>query len=244
METIIGIAVFILCMGIPFFVIYFLMPFRRNFRKGIFFLKQGRYEEALKYFNLCIEKYPDNYPSIYYRAFALLELKRYDEAERGIQKIISLKPAEAKGLFLQIELYDKTKEPSLLIQTADTILKLGNYNYQALVSRATGYMEMEKYDLALEDLDSAIKVEPSNALGYNHRGLAYARLGEFGKSFEDFEASEKLDADNPYLYLHKGIAYYLKGEYDKAKPSLEKAAEMDEYLSDEAQSYLDKITNQ
>ena len=244
METIIGIAIFVLCMGIPFFVLYFLMPFRRNFRKGISSLKQERYEEALKYFNLCIEKYPENYPSIYYRACALLELKRYEEAERDIRKIITLKPAEAKGLFLQIELYDKTKEPSLLIQTADAILKLGNYNYQALVSRAAGYMDMEKYDLAIEDLDNTIRMEPDNALGYNHRGLTYAHLGEFGKAFEDFEISEKLDPGNPHLYLHKGIAYYLEGKYEKAKPNLEKAVEMDEYLKDEAQSYLDKITNE
>ncbi|WP_395476637.1 tetratricopeptide repeat protein [Rickettsia endosymbiont of Pantilius tunicatus] len=63
-------------------------------KKGINYLDQGKYEEALKVFGMLLIVEPRNASLHYYRGNTLHKLKRYDEAIESFKAAIKLKPRE------------------------------------------------------------------------------------------------------------------------------------------------------
>lgn len=64
------------------------------FKKGINYLDQGKYEEALKIFGMLLIVEPRNASLHYYRGNTLHKLNRHDEAIESLKVAIELKPRE------------------------------------------------------------------------------------------------------------------------------------------------------
>ena len=64
------------------------------FKKGINYLDQGKYEEALKIFGVLLIVEPRNASLHYYKGNTFHKLKRYDEAIESFKVAIELKPRE------------------------------------------------------------------------------------------------------------------------------------------------------
>ena len=63
-------------------------------KKGINFLDQGKYEEALQIFEMLLMEEPRNATLHYYRGNTLHKLNRYEEALESFRAAIKLKPWE------------------------------------------------------------------------------------------------------------------------------------------------------
>jgi tetratricopeptide (TPR) repeat protein len=63
-------------------------------KKGINYLDQGKYEEALQIFGMLLIGEPRNASLHYYKGNTLHKLKRYEEAIESFKLAIKLKPAE------------------------------------------------------------------------------------------------------------------------------------------------------
>ncbi len=64
------------------------------FKKGIDYLDQGKYEEALQIFGMLLMGEPRNASLHYYKGNTLHKLKRYEEALASFKAAIKLKPWE------------------------------------------------------------------------------------------------------------------------------------------------------
>jgi tetratricopeptide (TPR) repeat protein len=163
-----------------------------------------------------------------YRASLLLAVGRYDEANRDLERALSLRPNYSDALALQtiIAVVQNDKERALNIgkqaTTADP------KSAAALI--ALSYAQQANFDLngALSSLQQAVQLQPENA-------LAWARLAELQLSVsrldEALEAAQKAVAIDPNLSRTQtilGFAYLIRADTGAAKTAFERAIELDQ----------------
>lgn len=92
---------------------------RASFEEGEFLFKEGKFEEAAKFFEKAAEEEPENIDSFLRLAEISLFSNRLDEAEKWLNKVFKLRPDEKKAKSLLAEVYyrqDDFKKASLLFR--------------------------------------------------------------------------------------------------------------------------------
>lgn len=126
------------------------------------------------------------------------------------------------------------------ITYANKVLKLDEFNYQALVTKARAYMEKENYKEAIKCLEYSVKFN-ENMFLVSRLGDCYNRLKKkdialyyYNKALEGNEQLQELDKEIVVdINLNIASIYYSKRKYDIAKNHYEKCLEVypnDDYV--------------
>ena len=69
------------------------MKIEEVFNQGAAFMKEGKFREAVKKFDIVIRQDPTLYNAWYNKAYALYNLKKFKQAYKAVQKAIQLSKA-------------------------------------------------------------------------------------------------------------------------------------------------------
>lgn len=132
---------------------------------------QGRYEEVVKLLTVCLHDRPDVVALYFYRAEALMHLKRYKEALRDYSAQVRLEPALTKPLELRAHCYLALKKRDKAIRDLSrlTLIQPDYSPAHALLSRLYrekgDLLESRKHELlAKKKKTGAAKVTISPAI--------------------------------------------------------------------------------
>ncbi len=175
----------------------FIEYFRKNYyqKKGQKLLMQGKPEKAYPYFEkaLILE---DSAANIYNMALTLLTMKRYDEAESYLQKILDNYPGNELATLTLAELYMQQREWDKAKELFSELVRLHpkNNNYKSYLQRLEDPEKRENYIKAKQLLNES------------------QRLLEAQKTKEALQVllqAERYDPDNPYIQNNIGSFYLM-----------------------------------
>ena len=160
--------------------------------------KQGRYEEALKWYRAAIAARPDLALAHAASGHVLFQLARYDAAIDAIERALELAP-------------DLPNAPSLLVMTAKAATRLGRHaeaaeHYarvaergpgfaQALFKQAVHHTQQKRYDQALEAFETVVKLLPDDPAAHSNLGAVLYHLGRTDEALASFDRALAINPD-------------------------------------------------
>ncbi|MGI8500145.1 MAG: tetratricopeptide repeat protein [Hassallia sp.] len=157
-------------------------------QQGDAFYAEGRYDEALKSYDLVIETQPDSYSAWVSRGWTLRKLERYEEAIFSYDKGLEIKPDQHIAWHGRGNALRKLQRYEEAIFSYNKALELQHDFHWSYHHKARCYALQGNHDLALESLQQAINLKVDK-----HRELA--------KTNSDFDA---LRQDHRFQQLIKG----------------------------------------
>lgn len=157
-----------------------------GFMKALQAVQEQKYDDIIP---LCTEELkncesetlPHKMEILLLRATFLLLLGKHDEAIKDFEDILSNNSAS-----------NATK-------------------VNALIKRATLYMQLEEPEKTFPDFELAVQIEPNCADIYHHRGQVQLLLGEIDKAKDDFDKAVNLNPNFGVVFIQKCYADYRYG---------------------------------
>src|SRR4030042_2161854 len=132
--------------------------------------KEGRWEEALEYYNNALKTDPS---SAYLKTQSSLMLLRTGKVADSIslaEEIIKTEPDYIPALMLLGELYNSQKRPEESIKMYEKVLKIQPDNQEASLFISTLYANQQEYEEAIEILEQLVKKYPDNIMAIYYLG--------------------------------------------------------------------------
>ena len=189
------------------------------FEEGNALYEQGKYDEAIAFYQSFLEKNPMAYQVRFNIGNCYREKNELDLAQQEFEAVLEKASAEAgpealkiqaKALAVIGELYvikddiEKARDffaKSLARSPQDEILA---YNVGEI------FFSNQKLDEALEYFNLAATIKPNWPDAYLKLGYVYLNKTEYDKAKESFNKFLELDPDNPQAQSVKGILDYLE----------------------------------
>ncbi len=161
------------------------------YEKGNYYLDEGNFVEAIKYFSKFIEIFPYEADSYFKRGLAKSILKDYRGAIQDYNKSVQLNPNYALSYHNRGGVKSKLEDYKGAIQDYNkAIEKNPNFSY-SYSSRGIAKSSLDDYHGAIEDYTKAIDIYPYDADSYFNRGLSKYKLGDkYGACLDWSKAGE------------------------------------------------------
>ena len=190
---------------------------------GIIYLKEKKFEEAIKLINKSIDLNNENHGAFNNAGICYANLNNNEESLRNYNRAIKLKPnfAEAyhnKGIVLQkIYFFEES------LKNYDEAIKL-NPNYaEAYNNRGVILKSLNRLEEAIESYNKAIKLKINYAEAYNNKGIALKTLGRFKEAIENYNKAIELNPDYIEAYNNLGFVFQFKKDFNNALLCFNKA---------------------
>jgi tetratricopeptide (TPR) repeat protein len=175
--------------------------------RGLHYLVQGKFEEAVKDFDAAIAIEPEDASTHEAKGVALLMLKNLDEAEAVLNEAIELSPQSALPYLHRGRVRAEKKDFKAAIEDFTKSLELNPDNVGALIYRARAHQLAGDKKQAREDLDTALKSRPGLTAALELRGVLAATSGDIQQATADFEQLLQVAPDNTELLTQLGVLY-------------------------------------
>jgi tetratricopeptide (TPR) repeat protein/tRNA A-37 threonylcarbamoyl transferase component Bud32 len=175
---------------------------------GRLLLEQKQYEAALARFDLALKGRPDLLLTERFKAEALLELQRKEEAAAALDRYLAAthEPAaevlQARGL-----LHAGKGQLAAAIDLYSAALRLNKKDTKTRGHRAWTYFENGANRLALADFEVCLGEQPNSADYLTGRASVRVRLGQLPEALDDAEAAEKQGPLADRLCYHLSCVY-------------------------------------
>jgi tetratricopeptide (TPR) repeat protein len=165
---------------------------------------EGKYEEALSYYEQAIALEPSKLPLAWAgKGVALNGLGRYEEALVAFDKAIALNPSYAKAYYQRGEALYGLKRYKDAITAYDTALAVNpQYGYYAYYGKAKSLAALGDYTAAIPLYEKALGLEPRYAEPWAMKGDALAATGDYQGAITAYEQSLSIEPN--YILAIKG----------------------------------------
>ena len=156
-----------------------------------------------------------------------LQAKRFEAAEKSIQKALELSPnAEDQeyALFVQGSIFERQKKYEQAEQTFKKVLSVDPLNSSA--SNYLGYMLADRgirLDESVKYIQKALELEPGNAAYLDSLGWAYFKMGRYDLAESPLEKAATKIQNDPTIHEHLGNLYLRQGKTTMAQEEWQRA---------------------
>lgn len=170
--------------------------------RGYFYMRVGRYPDALGDFVSGTRLEPDNAIFSYGAGRVLANLQDYAAAVDLYNRALELDPTHARRFLSRAEAFVALGRYDEARPDYDRALKLGlnaDERFIALVGRGRTLVELGKYGNAIEDFDEALRFDRNSARALMWRGVAQEKRGRVALALADYERASRRDPENGWL---------------------------------------------
>lgn len=209
-------------------------------QRGKELLEQHDYQSAVEVLTRVVEKEPNESLARVFRAEALMELGKLDNALEDCNEAIRLNGTLAPAFAVRAEVRNLRKDPGAM-EDADRAIALAprepDWRSACYRSRGVTYLEKKDYERAIDDLNRAIRFGPQDAHAYFYRGRTYFERKEYELAIRDYSDALRIDPKYARAYLERGRTYRMLAMQDG-----ENAGRLDPKYGSLAQQLLDDAT--
>lgn len=180
---------------------------------------------------------PEAARTLYTRAGALQELKRYEEALACCDEAISLRPDYAEALNRRGVILAMLKRFDEALASFERSLAIAPASAEAWTNRGNVLGELRRIDQAVASYDQAIEVHPAFFGAHYCRALALAELRRFDAALAGFEEALSIIPRNADAWTHRGNVLFALKRHEEALASYDSALAI---RPDHAKSFNDK----
>ncbi|WP_209332592.1 tetratricopeptide repeat protein [Lunatimonas salinarum] len=172
--------------------------------EGISNYKKGKFEEALRLFELHLASDPNDATGLIYRARVFSRIGRFDDSLADFDRLLTGNPFDCDLISDRAVVLHLMKRNQEALSELDRAQNLDPKNPYRYSSRA--FLKDRIGDLhgALADYEIALELDPEDAISLNNKGMVEERLGYLSRSKKSFEKADALigykpNQDHPQL---------------------------------------------
>jgi len=190
---------------------------------GIIYLKEKKFEEAIKLINKSIYLNHENYSAFNNLGICYANLNNNEESLTNYNKAIKLKPNFAEAYQNKAIVLQKMHFFEESLKNYDEAIKL-NPNYaEAYNNKGVVLKSLNRLEEAIENYNKAIKLKINYAEAYNNKGITLKTLDRFEEAIQNYNKAIEL---NPYYieaYNNLSFIFQFKKDFNNALLYLNKA---------------------
>ena len=182
-------------------------PAADAYAKGLADSKAGRYDDAVKDFDLAIHLNPAFAPAYDARGQAYEGLKQPQRAFSDYDQALALDPDLKEAAAHRAQVNRTMGNAAGAQSDLDALVARNPDDADAHMQRGIFYRQAKKNDLAIADFNEVIRLAPDYAGGFINRGVVYDLLNDQEKAAHDFKEAVRLNPKMAVAYYDLGIAY-------------------------------------
>jgi tetratricopeptide (TPR) repeat protein len=173
-----------------------------HFDRGRELYSQKKFEEANRLFEDAVKEEPENAAAHYHLGLTQLELKRWSDAQRHLERAHELKADSADHLIALGRAHAAQKnyeKARASFASAEKLIEESNRQSAAELAYQRGMMAMLENDkaAAVEHYEKALELDPKNSYAHYYLGMAYSDLGRKDKMINHFQTFAQMNPDAP-----------------------------------------------
>jgi tetratricopeptide (TPR) repeat protein len=195
--------------------------------KGNSLFTEGRYEEAIQYYDKVLEIEPNDVYVLYNKGNAFYSLGNYTEAIQYFDKALEIEPRLVEALTNKgLALADLGKYQEA-IQYVDKALEIEPRMVEALTNKGAALAKLGKYQEAIQYFDKALEIDPNYIGALNNKGAALIYLGKYQEAIQYVDKALEIEPRMVEAITNKGLALIYLGKYQEAIQYFDKALEIE-----------------
>lgn len=183
--------------------------------RGLEKLEAKNYTEAIKDFDLALQKDKNHAPSYCDKARALADMGKNDDAFKNFELAIKLKSDYTDAYYYRALLYHKLKDDKAIADFSKTI-QLDAKKTDAYLKRGLYYYSKKSENDALKDFNKAIDLKCNDINVYYFRGKIIAQKGNLLDALSDFNEVIKKNPMHSEALLERGKIYMNQNKLEPA----------------------------
>jgi tetratricopeptide (TPR) repeat protein len=162
------------------------------FALGVLKEKEGKWEEALSFFDKASNIKSDAVGVWYHKGLCYMRLGQNDKALPCLEREVSLNPRNEDALYSRgMLLSDLEKYPDA-IQCFNEVLVINPNRVDALVARGNAYSTVAQFERAVEDYQAAIRVDETYLPAIENLGYLFWENEQFDEALLYYREAYKL----------------------------------------------------
>jgi len=172
---------------------------------------------ALNYFNLSIERHPNNPIALNNRANVYQQLKQPELAIDDFNRAIRLDPKYAEAYYNKGIVLGSMHRIEEEIENYNLALKYKPNFPEAYNNKGIALQKLHRMEETLACYEAGIKQNPKGIEAfYNNRGLVYQNLGRPDEALADYNKAVEIDPNLSDARFNRSLCLLLLGQYETA----------------------------
>lgn len=180
--------------------------------EGTRLFQEGKFKEALPFFQKAVEKFPASFEPNYNLGLAYLRADLLDEAITCFTKLQGLKPGQVEVYLALGESYFMKGENDAALAAFAKAKEMQPENAGVYYSIGIIHYKNDRVDEAIQNFTIAKNMDPQFAAAYYQLGLAFLKKGDMKSAAENLEKYLNLAPDSPQSAQVKALLESLKKE--------------------------------
>lgn len=190
-------------------------------------LNGGRYEEALRLYQLQVAESPESVEALLGVSQALSGLERYEEALEWAEKSYARDPDSVGVLSQRAAVLSRLTRREEALADLDRALRIAPDAAYLHVARGYLLAELERFPLSVQAHSQALLLDPSLDLAYAGRAYSRAQTGEIEEAFADVEqALERNPNLVPAVHTYADLLFR-RARFEESKTAFDRAIKLD-----------------
>ena len=191
-----------------------------QFSIGLALAQHELYGEAIPYFELVRQAFPDSYDAGFDLANCYVEAKQYPQAIETLRMLKERGHKTAELDNLLGEAYEGNQQINEAISALREATQIAPEDENNYIDLATLCIDHDSYDLGLEILNVGLHYRPQSDRLVFQRGILHAMQSQFELADQDFELASKLAPEKNLSYIGLSVSYMHTGNLPEAIATL------------------------
>jgi len=190
--------------------------------------KKGFLDDAIKLYDLAIEKSGANYPkAALNQAVLYKQMKQTDKAIASYKAAIAMKEDYATAYYNLALLYNEIGNKHKTIESYQKAIEYDPNSSKSWYNLASIFEEQEKYTNAVGAYQKAIKADPKYLKALSALGVLYSKLNQYDKAIETYGVLVSYYPNYARGFYNMAVAYNKSQQIDKAIEAYAKVIAID-----------------
>ena len=177
-------------------------------RKGARLTIEGRYEEALTYFQEAAQANPED-PKVWYGLGSCYAgLDQSADAVNAFRQPIEADPDNIEAHFLLAMYYNSIEQYDQAVASLLEVVRIDPANAQGRFELGQAYGRLDRKEEAVHAYESLLTYQPDYVPALFSLGVALTGLGRFDEAESMLLKAAALEPNNAAIYYHLGLVYH------------------------------------
>ena len=181
---------------------------------------QGKDSLAIEDYNIGLSYNPVDKNFLFYKAVALTDLKKYDEADSTFTILLKQYPRDDNGYTARARLNLERNDTTAAIEDIEKALSISKSQINPYLMKAEIYWIRKDWQNASDAIDAAIRLRPELPGLYVNRAFIRYNSDDFFGAMSDYNYALELDPDNTPAYFNRGLLRYEVKDLAKAEADM------------------------
>jgi len=168
--------------------------------------RQGKFSQAVAYYDIVLEKVPHNFRALHNKGLALFALNKFDKSIECYNRALEVQPHALHVKLKKAISLNSKRDFEGAKDLLDSVLTVDRTNKEALNARALAEFHLGLDSEGMQDLRRAIEVDPTYVMAWNNLGCFYLGLGELDAAVACFDRALTIDPECYDALLLKDMA--------------------------------------